>query len=83
MIVPLIHPDFQRLRSVFPLTSYNIKFVQRGFTESTAFEERIVRDGRGLLTVVRTHGRKNVRSGSLNNSILGNFRECLRVTERN
>jgi hypothetical protein len=38
---------------VSPLIPYNIKFVQRGFTERVALEERIPRAGRGL-TVLST-----------------------------
>jgi hypothetical protein len=33
---------------VSPLIPYNIKFVQRGFTERAVFEERIPRVGRGF-----------------------------------
>jgi hypothetical protein len=33
---------------VSPLIPYNIKFVQRGFSERTAFEEGIPRAGRGF-----------------------------------
>jgi hypothetical protein len=33
---------------VSPLIPFNIKFIQRGFTERAAFEERIPRVGRGF-----------------------------------
>jgi hypothetical protein len=36
---------------VSPLILYDIKFVQRGFTERGTFEERVPCFGRGFLTV--------------------------------
>lgn len=36
-----------------PLITYNIKFVQRGFSERSAGEERIYRDRRGLAVQTR------------------------------
>jgi hypothetical protein len=36
---------------VSPLIPYNIKFVQRGFTERAAFEERISHVGRGFTVI--------------------------------
>jgi hypothetical protein len=52
MIFSLFTLTFHGRVPVSPLIPYNIKFVQRGFTERAAFEERIPRVGREF-TVVR------------------------------
>jgi hypothetical protein len=47
-----IYFDFPRPRSRIPIIPYNIKFVQRGFTERDAFKERIRRVVRGFTVFV-------------------------------
>jgi hypothetical protein len=49
MIFLLLALTFHGRVPVSPLTPYNIKFVQRGFTERAAFEERIPALDEGLL----------------------------------